>query len=120
MPEDESLDAPVFALAGTLPVGEDFGFYGILSEIHKGAATGTRFVTVTVWDVAKTNIHRRKGNVRTEVLAVVSVEPVFGPDAEQAMAMHDRMRGERTGSVTLGEASGQPPGPAEIPGGSAK
>jgi hypothetical protein len=99
---------PALAIAGTMPATDDNGFYGILGDLHTGAESGKRVVTVTVWDVSKTSINRRKGGLRTEILSVVSVEPLSGADAEQAMAMHDRMHGERTGVVTLGAALGEP------------
>lgn len=62
-----------------------------------------RIVTVTVWDVHLGGIDF-DGGERTYKMRVKSVEIMLDADRDQAMAMHDRVHGVRTGEVTLGAA----------------
>jgi|ERR1043165_6358328 hypothetical protein len=92
--------------ATKLPEAPDNGFEELTdSEIERKARVHGRFVTVTVWDVSNGGIDYDTGE-RSFKFRPRSIEIMTGADADQAIAMHDRVHGARTGEVTLGVASG--------------
>jgi hypothetical protein len=95
--------APRMTIAGNLPTAPDNGFDSSFGELIAGSMGRKRYITVTVWEVRKTTIDHGNGNAKSVLLGVVSVEPILNDtDAQQALAMHDRAHGDRTGEVTLG------------------
>jgi hypothetical protein len=102
---------PRFTIAGNFPSDEDNGFAGIASDVLAGGMNRKRWITVVIWEAASTKIDHKNGNVRSQTMRVVSVEPLINQgDAEQALAMHDRAHGDRTGETTLDAHSVAPGG----------
>lgn len=84
-----------------LPEAPDNGFEEIpLAELLRKAVAHGRYVTVTIWDVSNGAIDYDTGE-QTLKLRPRSIEVMQDADADQAVAMHDRVHGNRTGEVTL-------------------
>ena len=88
-----------------LPEAPDNGFEEIpLAELLRKAVAHGRYVTVTIWDVAEGHIDYDTGE-QTLKLRPKSIEVMQDADLDQALAMHDRVHGNRTGEVTLAAAA---------------
>ena len=73
------------------------------AELDRKGRSHGRIVTVTVWEVGESKTGYVSGE-QSFKLTVKSVEIMLDADRDQAMAMHDRVHGMRTGEVTLGAA----------------
>jgi len=73
------------------------------AQLRRLGGSHGRIVTVTIWDVHMGGIDFDNGE-QTWKLRVKSVEVMTDADRDQAVAMHDRIHGARTGEVTLGAA----------------
>jgi len=90
-----------------LPEAPDNGFDELDQQtLDRKARAHGRFVTVTIWDVHKGDIDFDTGEW-TYKLRPRSIELMLDADRDQALAMHDRVHGVRTGEVTLA-AAGDP------------
>jgi len=98
---------PELKCESKLPEAPDCGFDELDdATIERKARTHGRFVTITIWDVAKGAIDFDTGE-RTYKMRARSVEVMTDADRDQALAMHDRIHGVRTGEITLA-AAGEP------------
>jgi len=91
---------------GAPPDAPDFGFAELGDMLAAGATLHRRYITITVWDVHEGNTDFDTGERKLKLRAR-SIEPMIETaDKDQALAMHDRAHGVRTGEVTLGIAAG--------------